>query len=188
MTQTVSFTRMADGTQQDYELLEGLERAYADGLADRLLDTLAAQTETLPGYRISRQAHALQSATRALRDGADEEMVVATLLHDIGDALAPFNHGAFAAAILRPYVSERTHWIVLHHGIFQAYYYAHHLGMDRNARDRYADHPHYQATVDFCERWDQCSFDPDYPTEPLATFAPLVRAVFARPPHAHDRT
>lgn len=178
---TVRFTRMEEGTREDYELLARLEHDYVAGTADRVLDSFRAQDQTFMGYAISRQQHALQAATRALRDGADEEMVVAALLHDLGDALAPYNHGDFAAAILRPYVSERTWWIVRHHGLFQAYYYAHHTGGDRNARDRYRDHPWYQATVDFCHRWDQSSFDPAYDTLPLEHFEPMVRRVFAQP-------
>ena len=126
--------------------------------------------------------HSLQSATRAHRDGADEETVVAALLHDIGDLLAPHNHSELAAAVLRPYVSERTYWVVRQHGLFQSYYYAHHMGGDRNARDRYIDHPWYQDAVDFCHRWDQSSFDPEYESLPLEFFEPMVRRIFAREP------
>lgn len=183
----VSFTRMEDGTREEYVFLDGLEKAYADKLADRVLETLAGLTDTLEGYAITRLDHSLQCATRALNDGADEEMVVAALLHDIGDALAPYNHGELAAAILKPYVSEDTYWIIKHHGVFQAYYYAHHLGGDRNARDRYRDHPLFQATVDFCHKWDQTAFDPDYETLALADFEPMVRRIFGREPFRHDR-
>ncbi len=182
----VRFTRMEDGTREEYELLGRLEAQYARETADRVLAYFSAQAETLEGYRVSRQQHALQTATRALRDGADEELVVAALLHDLGDSLAPWNHGDFAASILRPYVSERTWWIVKHHGIFQAYYYAHHTGGDRNVRDRYREHPHYQAAVDFCQRWDQSSFDPAYDTLPLEHFEPLVRRIFSRPPFRQE--
>jgi predicted HD phosphohydrolase len=183
----VKFTRMEDGTKEEYAFLDGLEAAYASGLADRVLDYFRGLDQTFEGYAVSRQEHGLQTATRALRDGADEEMVVAALLHDIGDALAPHNHGEFAAAILRPYVSERTYWIVKYHGTFQAYYYAHHLGGDRNARERFRDHPHYQAAVDFCRDWDQASFDPDYDSMPLETFEPMVRRIFGREPFGCDR-
>lgn len=179
---TVRFARMEDGTREEYEFLARLEDVYSRGIAARVLDYFRTQGETFEGYAVSRQQHALQAATRALRDGADEETVVAALLHDIGDALAPHNHGEFAAAILRPYVSTRTWWIVKHHGIFQAYYYAHHTGGDRNARERYRDHPFHQATVDFCHRWDQASFDPGYDTLSLANFEPMLRRVFARQP------
>jgi len=182
----VRFTRMEDGTREEYEYLGHLEQSYAAATADRVLDYFRAQGQTLEGYPISRPQHALQTATRALRDGAEEEMVVAALLHDLGDALAPYNHSEFAASILRPYVSERTWWIVRHHGIFQAYYYAHHTGGDRNARDRYRDHPCYAATAEFCRRWDQASFDPEYDTLPLQHFEPMLRRVFARPPFRHD--
>lgn len=183
----VSFTRMADGTREEYEFLGQLEEEYAARTGERVLACFRAQESTMEGYRISRQEHALQAATRALRDGAEEEMVVAALLHDIGDSLAPYSHSEFAAAILRPYVSDRTHWVVQHHGVFQCYYYAHHTGGDRNARDRYRAHPYYADCVDFCERWDQSSFDPGYASLPLAHFEPLVLRVFARKPREYER-
>jgi predicted HD phosphohydrolase len=182
----VRFTRMEDGTGEEFAYLQRLENDYTVALADRVLDYFRAQGDTFTGYAIDRQQHALQTATRALRDGADEELVVAALLHDLGDALASHNHGEFAAAILRPFVSERTWWIVQHHGIFQAYYFAHHTGGDRHARERYREHPHYAAAVDFCHQWDQCSFDPDYDTLPLELFEPMLRRVFARQPFQHE--
>ena len=114
-------------------------------------------------------------------------MVVAALLHDIGDELAPYNHCEVAAAILRPYVSERTYWVVKYHGEFQAHYYAHHHGADPNTRDRHRDSPHYQACVDFCEKWDQEAFDPKYQSLPVEFFEPMVRRIFAREPFKHDR-
>ena len=112
-------------------------------------------------------------------------MVVATLLHDIGDELAPMNHSQYAASILRPYVSEKTHWIIEKHGLFQTYYSAEHLGGDKNARERYKDHKYYQATIDFCENYDQCSFDPDYKSMTLKEFEPMVKKIFARDPFYH---
>ena len=181
---TVSFTSMAEGTREDYELLDRLEEEFAAGTADRVLAHLLELADSLSGYQVDRLEHSLQTATRAHRDGAEEEMVVAALLHDIDDLLAPHSHGELAALLLRPYVTERTHWIVRHHGLFQYYYYGHHLGGDRNARDRYRDHPWYQAAVDFCHKWDQCAFDPDYDSLPLEFFEPMVRRVFAREPYS----
>ncbi len=179
----VNFTRMDEGTAEEYELVE---RLYHDHKRDHLVDHLLGQLKLMQGpklgYLVDRYEHSLQSATRALREGAEEEMVVAALLHDVGDVIAPDNHSAVAAAILQPYVSERTHWVILHHGLFQGYYYWHHLGQDRNARDRYKGHEHFEACADFCERWDQMSFDPNYDTEPMKTFEPMVRRLFAREP------
>ena len=177
----VAFTRMKDGTREEYLMLHELEKPFHAGTADRLLRELARQgEETLPGYRITRLEHGLQAATRARRDGADLDWVVAALLHDIGDGLAPQNHDRFAAEILRPFVREEVAWVVEHHGIFQMVYYAHHYDWDRELRQKYADSPYYRACVDFCERWDQSSFDPDYPMDPLESFADEVRKVFAR--------
>jgi predicted HD phosphohydrolase len=176
----VAFTQMKDGTREDYLMLHELEKPFHAGTADRLLRELARQgEETLPGYRITRLQHGLQSATRARRDRADIDWVVAALLHDIGDGLAPQNHDRFAAEILRPFMREEVTWVVEHHGIFQMHYYAHHYGWDRELREKYHQSPYYQSCVDFCERWDQSSFDPDYPMDPLESFADEVREVFA---------
>ena len=183
MSRIVSFTQMKDGTREDYLLLDESEKKYAAGLGQRVLESLRKLDYSLEGYPVSRLGHSLQAATRALRDNADEEMIVAALLHDIGDELAPYNHAEVAAGILRPYVRPEVTWVVAEHGLFQNYYYVHHFGGDRNARERFRDHPWYESCAHFCAAWDQCSFDPDYPTESLATFEPILHRIFARPPH-----
>ena len=178
----VQFTEMKHGSKEDYDLLSKFEKEFAEKLPDRILEALRNLGDSMDGYQVSRLEHSLQSATRAERDGADEEMIVATLLHDIGDSLAPFNHSQLVASVLRPYVSEKVYWIMLHHGLFQEYYYAHHIGRDRNARDQFKDHQYYQDAVDFCENWDQKSFDPEYDSFPLEHFEPMVRNIFSREP------
>ena len=180
---TVNFTEMKNGNKDDYQLLEKYEKKFERQTAVRIVKYLSKQTSTLEGYKISRLEHALQAATRAYQNEESEEMVVATLLHDIGDDLAPMNHSQYAASILRPYVSEKTYWIILHHGLFQTYYSAHHLDRDRNARDKFKDHKHYTATVDFCEKYDQCSFDPNFKNMSLKDFEPLVKKIFSRDPY-----
>jgi predicted HD phosphohydrolase len=184
MGEIVSFRQMKDGTAADYLLLDRSERDFAATLPDRILEQLATLDHSLEGYPLSRLGHSLQTATRAEAAGADEEMVLAALIHDIGDGLAPYNHAELAASIIRPYVRPEVAWIVEQHGLFQMYYYAHHMGGDRNAREKFRDHPWYGACAHFCEAWDQASFDPAYPTEPLAHFEPLVRRIFGR--EAHD--
>ena len=179
----VSFTEMKNGTKEDYLFLDKHERKFAGETADRILKFMSGLNETLEGYQISRLEHSLQSATKAFKSGESEELVVAALLHDIGDELAPMNHSEYAAAILKPYVSEKTHWIVKMHGLFQTYYYAHHLGGDRHKREEYKDHKYYQATIDFCENYDQWCFDPKYKSLPLEHFAPLVKRIFSRKPY-----
>ena len=181
---TVDFIRMKDGTAEEYAFLQRQEAVFAAGTAGRVLAGLRALEDSMGGYRVSRLGHSLQSAARAERDGADIDWIVSALLHDIGDALAPHNHSQVAAAILEPFVREECSWVVRHHGAFQMIYYGHHVGLDPQARERYRDHPHYPACVEFCERWDQASFDPDYETPPLEHFEPLVRRVFARDPWA----
>ena len=183
VNRVVSFQRMQDGTREDYELLERHERDYVQELPERIFAALGMLKDSLGGYALSRFDHSLQCATRALKDGADDELVVAALIHDVGDELAPYNHAEVAAGILRPYVRPEVTWIVEQHGLFQSYYFAHHLGGNRNGRDKFRDHRWYQACRDFCANWDQCSFDPHYASEPLATFEPLVRRIFSRPAH-----
>ena len=180
-TETVAFTRMEDGTKEDYELLDRLEQPYLDALPDRLLAAVEALKESFSGYQVSRYEHSLQSATRAERDGRDEEYVVAALVHDIGDELAPHTHGEMMGAVLRPFVRPEVCWIVSHHGLFQSYYYAHHTGGDRDARERYRGHEWFDACAEFCERYDQNCFDPAYESFPIEHFEPMVRRVFAEP-------
>lgn len=179
--QTVEFTAMKDGTKEDYMILLDVEADHLKGTADRVLRELRAQEEeTLPGYKITRLEHSLQAATRAQRDGADLDWLVAAVLHDVGDGLAPQNHDQFAAEIIRPFMREEVVWTVQQHARFQMYYYAHHYGWNQHEREKYRDSRYYQSCVDFCERWDQSSFDPGYRSEPLDFFAPMVRQVFAR--------
>ncbi len=182
--QTVAFRQMKDGTREDYAFLAALEIEHARHTAERLLTALAGLEDSLSGYRVTRLGHSLQTASRAWRDGADADWVVAALLHDIGDLHAPYNHDAYAAAILKPFLREQCTWVVRVHGDFQLYYYGHLLdGGDRMKRERHRGHPCFDDCADFCERWDQASFDPDYDTLPLDFFAPLVREVFARKPY-----
>lgn len=176
----VKFTAMKDGDASDYAMLDVHEREYAAGTADRLLGALMALEESLSGYQVTRLGHSLQAATRAWRAGADTDWVVAALLHDIGDIYAPCNHDEYAASILKPFVREQVAWVVEKHGDFQRLYYAHHVGGNRHARDRFKGHAYYDDCDAFCATWDQSSFDPAYPTMQVEEFAPLVREVFAR--------
>ena len=182
MTETVSFTAMKNGARADYELLERLEAEYARTLPDRLLAALGELAHSLSGYRVSRLEHSLQSATRAHRADESEEMVVAALLHDIGDMLAPYSHSEMAAAVLRPYVSKKIHWIVKTHGVFQMIYYAHHVGGDPDAREEFRGHQWFDDAAKFCEEYDQNCFDPEYESLPLSFFEPMLRRIFAREP------
>jgi len=181
----VSFTQMKDGTKEDYLLLDKHEKKYIKGTADRLIKFIGGLNSTLEGYQVSRLEHSLQTATRAFQDKAEDEMVVASLFHDIGDELAPLNHAEYAAAVLKPYVSEKTHWIIEKHGIFQTYYYAHHLGGNKNKREKFKGHKYYNDAVNFCENWDQKSFDPNFKSMTLEDFKPLVKKIFNRTPYSN---
>ena len=179
----VKFTAMKDGDKADYDLLHPLEVEYATGTADRLLTALVSLDESLSGYQVTRLGHSLQSATRAHRDGADIDWVVSTLLHDIGDIFAPYNHDEYAASILKPFVREQCTWVVEKHGDFQMLYYGHHVGGNQHKRDAYKGHKYFDDCSMFCERWDQSSFDPDYAHEDIEFFREMVREVFAREPY-----
>ncbi len=180
--ETVSFTRMEDGTPEDYALLERFEETYTAGLADRVLGALRGLEGAYGGYQISRLGHSLQTAALAEADGADDEMIMSALLHDIGDTLAPYDHGGFAASILKPYVRPECVWVVRMHPLFQLHHVPHRPDTVRNARERYKGHEHFEACVNFCARWDQAAFDPAGPLPPLEHFEPLVRGIFARTP------
>ena len=183
---TVSYTRMADMTAADLALINADAEEDARDLPARLMNAVAELERFQGPLRVSRLEHSLQSATRALRAGNDNEYVAAALLHDIGDALAPHSHGEMVAGVLRPFVSERVCWVIQKHALFQSHYYAHLTGEDRNARDKYIDHPFYDDCVEFCEHFDQNCFDPDYDSLPLEFFRPLVEEVFRHPRHAAD--
>ena len=179
----VNFTQMKDGTKEEYLLLNKYEKKYTESIADRILKFMYGLNSSLEGYQITRLEHSLQTATRALNDNADDEMIVGALLHDIGDELAPLNHSEYAAAIIKPYVSEKTHWIIEKHGIFQMYYYAHHLGGNKNEREKFKGHKYYIDTINFCENWDQKSFEPNFKSLALKDFEPYVKKIFNRTPY-----
>jgi predicted HD phosphohydrolase len=175
------FTQMIDGTQADWDIIRSAHNELMDGLAGRVLGHLKALKDDFGGFPVDRYTHSLQTATRAYRDGRGDEYVVCALLHDIGDLLATYNHAELAATVLKPFVSEENYQMLAHHGAFQGYYFFHFLGLDRNVRDRYRDEPWYDYTREFCEKYDQNSFDPAYDTLPLETFEPMVRRLFAKP-------
>ncbi|MBY5969839.1 HD domain-containing protein [Halomonas denitrificans] len=181
-TEQATFARFDESTAAEWRLIDQHFRAYQDDACRRVLDHLTRLKGDTHGYPVDRYEHCLQTATRALRDGADEEMVVCALLHDIGDDLAPANHAEIAAAILEPFVDPLNVWMIRHHELFQGYHYRHFFGQDRHAREAYRDHPAYARTVRFCDEWDQTSFDPDYDTLPLSAFLPMIQRVMQRPP------
>jgi len=181
MNSRASFTRMQDSTQADWQLIGGEFQHFTQGLPERILHHLQVLEGDYGGFPIDRYQHSLQTATLALRAGRDEEYVVCALLHDIGDTLGCFNHPDIAAAILKPFVSDANLWMVQNHGIFQGYYFFHHIGLDRHLRDQFKGHAHYDRTAEFCELFDNPAFDPKAPTLPMNEFEPMVRRVFAQP-------
>ena len=176
-----TFTDMKDSTREDWDKIGQCYREFAKGHPERILDHLRLLDGDFGGFKVDRLTHCLQTATLAHRDGKDEEYVVCALLHDIGDTLGAFNHADIAAAILEPFISEENHWMVKHHAIFQGYYFFHHLGMDRNLREQYRDHPYYERTLEFVSKYDSPAFNPDGEVLPLEFFEPMVHRVMAKP-------
>lgn len=183
-TRNASFHAMTEATATDWQHIMDKMDNFAGGLAARVLLHLRLLEGDHGGFAIDRLQHCLQTATRAHRDGRNEEFVVMALLHDIGDMLCTFNHADLAAAILKPFVSEELHWIVQQHGLFQGYYFFHHIGLDRDAREVFRGHPSFAVTAEFAEKYDQPAFDVHYETAPLSFFEPMVHRLMAEPKHA----
>jgi predicted HD phosphohydrolase len=175
------FHAMVDGTQEDWMAIGRASVEFRQGLPHRMLAHLNMLKGDCGGFAVDRLEHSLQTATRAHRDGRDEEYVVCALIHDIGDILGPSNHAEIGAVILKPYVSERNHWMMDKHGIFQGYYFFHHIGLDRDMRDEFRGHPDFEYTAQFCHLYDQNAFDPNYDSMPLEAFEPMLRRVLAAP-------
>jgi predicted HD phosphohydrolase len=179
--ESAKFTAMTEGTADDWKIIGTSFFEHAKALPERLIAHLQLLRGDFGGFRVDRLTHSLQTATRALRAGRDEEYVVCALVHDVGDTLGPYHHAEIGATILKPFISEQNYWMMAHHGIFQGYYFFHYLGLDRNARDAFAGHPWYAYTEEFCAEYDQNSFDPSYDTLPLEAFEPMLRRVLVQP-------
>ena len=173
------FTAMTDGTLQDWKTIVSHMGPFSRDLPNRVLTHLKLLDGDFGGYPVDRLEHSLQTATRAYRDGRDEEYVVCALLHDIGDTLGPANHAEIGAVMLKPYVSEQNHWMLEKHGVFQGYYFFDFLGLDRDMREQYRGHPWFEYTAQFCHLYDQSAFDPAYDSMPLEAFEPMVHRVFS---------
>ena len=184
----VNFTRMDEGTAEEYEFLHKGEVEFTKSLPERIVGALKNLDNTLSGYRITRLEHSLQSATRAENDGADKELIIGALIHDLGDDLAPANHSQLASTIIRPYVREEVTWIIAMHGLFQMFYFGpedyqgEDIGINKSLREQYRDHKWFASCDRFCRDWDQMSFDPNYPTKTIDYFRPLIDEIFSRTP------
>ena len=175
------FRTMTEGTKEDWDIIMSHLKPFSRSGGARVLDHLRLLAGDFGGFPVDRLTHCLQTATRAHRDGRAEDYVVMALLHDIGDTLGAYNHPDIAAAIIKPFVSDELHWITQNHGIFQGYNFFHHIGLDRNMRDKFQGHEHYAATAAFIEKYDCPAFDPDYDSAPLEFFEPMVMRLFEKP-------
>jgi predicted HD phosphohydrolase len=181
LQQRAGFRAMTEGTAEDWAILGAHFAKLTQGLARRVTDHLRLLDGDTGGFAVDRLQHSLQTATRASRAGKDDEYVACALLHDIGDTLCSWNHPDAAVAILRPFVSAENLWMVEKHNVFQGYNYFHLIGMDRDMREQFRDHPCYERTVEFCQEFDQAAFDPAYPSLTLADFEPLLDDLFKAP-------
>jgi predicted HD phosphohydrolase len=175
------FRAAVDATREEWQILEGAEQRWRrdGGIGDGLLRLLGSlQHDDALGAPVNLYTHCLQTATRALEDSADDELVVVALFHDVPEAISQNDHGALAAQLLAPRISAARTWLLTHHGIFQNYYFVNHPTRDRHERNAYLDHPHAEQTDYFCRCYDQNSFDPDFPVLPLDAFRPIVRRFF----------
>jgi predicted HD phosphohydrolase len=182
--QYVEKLSLEDFSREDWQTLNAQRAAYVARLQAAQALRLLQGSEHDPafGYMVNNYRHCLQSATMVLRDGRPEEDVVVALLHDVGFITCPLLHGDFAAALLGAYVSERNHWMLRHHAVFQNLHSPNMPGVDPHERERWRGHPHFDWTAEFVDRYDQAASDPDYPCEPLDTFVPMVQRIFSRAP------
>jgi predicted HD phosphohydrolase len=183
MTQTqvpTTFTRMDESTAEQWAVIGGETAANQGRVAERVLGLLRSLEEVTDGFAVDQLTHCLQTATLAERAGADDELVVASLCHDIGKAISVPNHPVIAAEILKPYVRDEVYQVIRAHQDFQGRHYYHHFGGDPNARDQYRDEAWYPLAEQFADEWDQIAFDPNYDTLPLEHFEERVRVVFAQ--------
>jgi predicted HD phosphohydrolase len=176
-----TFSNMKDSTAGDWKIISAEYMPFSKALPERVLAHFKLLSGDYGGFAVDRLTHSLQTATLAHRAGKDEEYVVCALLHDIGDTLAAYNHPDIATGILKPFVSADNLWMVEKHGIFQGYFFFHHLGMDRNMREQFRGHPCFERTAEFCEKYDGPAFNPNGETLPLEFFEPMVQRLFAQP-------
>ncbi len=179
-----TFKRMDESTAEEWAHIEAQHDGLIDALPDRILDQLRLLESDAGGFAVDRLTHSLQTARRAEIDRWDDSYLVCALLHDIGDVLAPRNHAEIAAAILRPWVPPSHHWMVEKHGVFQGYYFWHHIGADRHARDALKGHEYYDLAEEFVRKYDMLAFDDEYSTPPLDHYEPLIREFFVGAPQS----
>jgi predicted HD phosphohydrolase len=181
MRMATTFTRMDQSTAEQWAVIGTETFAHQRRVADSVLAMLRSLAAVTDGFAVDQLTHSLQTATLAERADADDEMVVASLCHDIGKAVSVPNHPRIAAEILKPYVRPEVYDVIRVHQDFQGRHYYHHFGGDPDAREQYRDEPWFALAERFADEWDQVAFDPDYDTLPLEHFEARVRAVFATP-------
>lgn len=179
--QRATFKSMRTSTKRDWDIITTRYVPFARELPDRVLAHLKMLGGDTGGFAVDRLQHSLLTATLAHKGGEDEEYVVCALLHDIGDLLGAWNHPEVSAAMLKPFVSEANHWMVEKHGIFQGYHFFQHVGLDRNMREQFRGHPHFERTERFVDLYDEPAFDKDMECLPLEFFEPMVQRLFLAP-------
>jgi predicted HD phosphohydrolase len=174
-----SFTTMDTSTAEQWAVIGAETSQNQSRVADQILDLLRGLEKVTDGFSVDQLHHALQTATMAERAGADDEVVFASLCHDIGKAISVPNHPGISAEIVKPYVRDDVYQMILAHQDFQGKHYYHHFGGDPDSRAKYEGEPWFDLCAQFADEWDQKAFDPDYDVEPLEHFEPLVRRLTA---------
>lgn len=181
MTTQSTFVTLVDASAEDWQrIMVEQDKKYAE-LPGRIIDHLLMLKGDYRCFPVDMLDHSLQAATLAHAAGEDDEYVVCALLHDVGDILGSLNHGELSAKLLQPFVSDANYWMLKHHGLFQGYYFYHYIGRDRNARDRFLDHPYFERTRIFVEQYDNPAFDKEREILPVEFFEPMIKRVFSRP-------
>lgn len=175
------FSNIIESEKEDFEIIAEHFKLFKKGHVQRIIDHLLLLKDDHGGFPVDRLTHCLQTATLAYQDGRDTEYVVCALLHDIGDTLACFNHADLAATLLEPFISEKNYWMLKHHGIFQGYYFFHHIGLDRYQSEQFKDHPYYEYTKEFCFKYDSPAFNKKLDTLDLEFFIPMLNEVISTP-------
>ena len=179
------FTTMLEGTAEDWGHIAREHMVHQQSAAAlQIMDSMRRLEPIVVGFAANQLTHCLMTATLARQDGATDEEIVSALCHDLGKLMSIPNHGAIAAEILKPYVSDDLYHAVYWHQDFQGKYYYDNFGKPTNMRDRFKAEPWFATAEKLVDRWDAPAFDPNFAIDSLESFEPEVTRVFSAPKRA----
>ena len=184
MSEQAHFTRMQDGTLEEWQIIAAAHYKHFKHTADTFIDLLKSLEQHTLGFACDQLQHALMAGTLARRAGASNEHIVIALCHDIGKSINVPNHGAIAAEMMKPYISEDSYHVIYNHQAFQGEYYYQYLGAPTDLRLQWNDESWYPLACKLVDEWDAPAFDPDFEVDSLESFIPLMREVFHDKPMA----